>query len=126
MDAGDSDAKQKGMSKAIYDGIFAAMDPKLPATMDKTPVEASWAQLAYAVANGVVKSLSAAPSGNPSAQVVSTSADDAAFWAWFAGFAGVFNSWASSAAPTVLTLQSALKTFFQTNPVPTSLNGSLK
>ena len=133
MDVGDSGAT-KGMSKSIYDGLHAVLYPKLTPpppspdmkAEDKKTIDDNWRPLAFAVATGVVNALSAAPSGTAVAQVVSTSADDTAFWAWLAGFAGVFNTWASSAAPTVVTLQTSLKTFFQSNPVPTSLNGSLK
>ena len=134
MDPGDSGAT-KGLSKGIYDAINANLYPTLPAPQpgqdDVRPkIQDGWRHLAFAVATGIVNTLakdSTALAPVPYAQTTSSSTDDATYWAWLKDFAGVFTTWASGGAPTIVTLQTAIQTFATGHPsVPASLTGSLK
>jgi len=56
---------------------------------------------------------------------ISTSAEDATYWAWLSGFAGVFTSWTPVPNDGGAALKAAMIAYITTNPVPSQLAGKI-
>jgi hypothetical protein len=142
LTVGDQNATQ-GVSMVLYTAIDAVLRPALINSMQGTnpaptadqiassvsTAQANWRDLAFAIANGLVTSLTQNPPANPPppspvfAAIFSSNAQDPVFWPWLANLLAVFTTtWAPTGADGQ-NLQKALKGFVATNGIPTQLEG---
>lgn len=130
LNAGNAQATQ-GMARDIFLALDAVLRPPLEDALEDPaeqlpPIQNAWRTLSFAVATGVVDHLERQPPGESEyAEAFSSGSHDAAFWNWFAGFAGVFRTWSSGAA-NVTQLHASLDSFLDSNPVPTQLRGVIR
>jgi len=142
LTVGDQNATA-GVSMILYTAIDAVLRPPMvkgmqsanpPATADQiafavSTAQANWKNLAFAIASGLVTSLTQTPLANPAppspvfATTFSSSAQDATFWPWLVSLLAVFTTtWAPTTADGQ-NLQTALKSFVSANPIPKQLTG---
>jgi hypothetical protein len=114
---------------ALVSGMQSANAPADQIASTVSSAQASWKNLAFAIAGGLVTSLTQNPPASPApptpvfATTYSSSAQDATFWAWLANLIAVFTTtWAPTTADG-LGLQNALKGFVTANPIPNQLKG---
>jgi hypothetical protein len=137
---GDKDATQ-GVSMILYTAIDAVLRPALVSGMQSanasadqiastvSSAQSSWKNLAFAIAGGLVTSLTQNPLASPAprapvfAATYSSSAQDATFWPWLANLIAVFTTTWAPTTPDGLGLQNALKSFVAANPIPNELRG---
>jgi hypothetical protein len=117
-------------SSGLTQAIFVVMERELGDNLgdleppDADKVKEAWRKLSLAIAEGVIEHFRG-NSGDAFAEVVSSASDDAIFWKWLAGFAAVFDTWATSGGNPA-TLQSGLQTFFSNNDTPDELRGRVE
>ena len=131
LNAGDP-AATEGLARDIFLALDAHLRPPLenslpdPATQ-LPPIEDAWRQLSFCIASGIVEHLMRVPPSEPEfAEPFSSSAQDATYWNWLSGFAGVLRTWAAGAGDAT-GLRTALNAFFAANPTtPSQLRGILR
>jgi len=140
LSVGDKEATQ-GVSMILYTAIDAVLRPALVSGMQSanapadqiasavSSAQASWKNLAFAIAGGLVTSLTQNPAANPApptpvfAATYSSGAQDATFWPWLTNLIAVFTTTWAPTTPDGQNLQSALKSFVAANPIPVQLRG---
>jgi hypothetical protein len=130
LNAGDA-AATSGLARDIYEVLDAQLRPPLEAALEDAAeqlpaIQDAWKKLSFCIASGVVDHVLRVPPNDPEfAQTFTSSAQDAAFWGWLAGFASVFRTWAAGAG-SATELRNGLNSFFNANPMPTQLRGVLQ
>jgi hypothetical protein len=124
-----------GMAEAIYLEIDAVLRPPMEegdvAPKDVAQCQEAWKKLGYAVAAGVVQYLRRDPPPEDAtdpehAEVLSSSAEDEAFWSWLGDFVGRLQTWAADPLATSADLKTSLREFLSANPVPEELEGVIR
>jgi hypothetical protein len=127
LNAGDP-AATSGLARDIYEVLDAQLRPPLEAALEHPAeqlpaIQDAWRKLSFCIASGVVDHLVRVPPTDPEfAQTFTSSTQDAAYWSWLSGFAGVFRTWAAGAG-SITDLRNGLNTFFSAHPTPTELMG---
>jgi len=124
-------AATSGMTAVVFAEIDGVLRPPLEdigaEPSDIATAQDAWKKLSYGIAGGVIKYLERQPPTKPEyAEAFSSSAEDAAFWAWLAGFVQVFQTWVPVPNDGGLALKTALTAYLGTHPTPSHLSGVLR
>jgi hypothetical protein len=130
LNAGDREATQ-GLTAAIYTALDAELRPPLEDAETKpediTQSQEAWKKLSFAIATGVINHLKRDPDGDPEyAESFSSARQDPAYWNWLAGFAKLFNDWATNPTSTIVDLKDAIKNYHSNNRTPSEMKGVIR
>ena len=131
LNAGNPEATQ-GLARDIFAVLDARLRPPLEEGLEDPAeqlpqIQDAWRQLSFCIASGVVEHVMRVPATKTEyAEAFSSATQDAAYWNWLAGLAGVLRTWASGAGDAVA-LRTALNGFFAANPTaPAQLKGIVR